>query len=52
MLDEVKDYQVPVYIGLEPKSSNLVEAGVGYSTDEGPRDPGELGKAMAESVWA
>ena len=37
LLDEVKDYRVPVYIGLEPKSSNLVEAGVGYSTDEGPR---------------
>ena len=37
LLDEVKDYQVPVYIGLEPKSSNLVETGVGYSTDEGPR---------------
>lgn len=37
LLGEAKDYTVPVYVGLEPKSSNLVETGVGYSTDEGPR---------------
>lgn len=37
LLNETRDHQVPIYIGLEPKSDNLVETGVGYSTDEGPR---------------
>jgi translocation and assembly module TamA len=37
LLKEAKDHQVPIYIGLEPKSNNLVETGVGFSTDEGPR---------------
>ncbi len=37
LLDKASSYQVPIYVGLEPKSDNLVETGIGYSTDEGPR---------------
>ncbi len=34
---DARDYRVPVDIVLKPKSSNLVETGIGVSTDEGPR---------------
>ncbi len=37
MLKQSKDYRVPIHVGLEPKSNNLVEVGVGFSTDEGVR---------------
>ena len=37
LLKEAKNYTVPVYVGLEPKSDNLVEVGLGFATDEGIR---------------
>lgn len=37
VLKQSKDYRVPIYVGLEPKSNNLVETGIGFSTDEGLR---------------
>ncbi len=37
LLKQSHDYLVPIHIGLEPKSSNLMETGFGFSTDEGPR---------------
>ncbi|MGL4204586.1 MAG: autotransporter assembly complex protein TamA [Aeromonadaceae bacterium] len=37
LLKQSKDYRVPIHVGLEPKSNNLVEVGVGFSTDEGVR---------------
>lgn len=37
LLDEAKDYSVPVEISLERKSNNIMRLGAGYSTDEGPR---------------
>ena len=37
LIDKSDNYRVPIYVGLEPKSDNLVETGIGYSTDEGPR---------------
>ena len=37
LLKEAKNYTVPIYVGLEPKSDNLVEVGLGFATDEGIR---------------
>ena len=37
LLKDVKNYTVPIYVGLKPKSNNLVEVGLGYATDEGVR---------------
>lgn len=42
-----KDYRVPIHVGLEPKSNNLVEVGVGFSTDEGCACSTQLGKTLA-----
>jgi len=36
-LDQVANHQVPILIQLSPRSDNVVEVGVGASTDEGPR---------------
>lgn len=37
LLKEAKNYTVPIYVGLAPKSDNLVEVGLGFATDEGIR---------------
>lgn len=36
-MDKIHDYQVPILIRLTPRSDNVVEVGVGASSDEGPR---------------
>ena len=35
--DQAKDYEVPIYIGVFPKTAHELETGIGFSTDEGPR---------------
>ena len=35
--DKAVDYQVPIYIGVVPKTAHEIETGIGYSTDEGAR---------------
>lgn len=37
LLKSAKNYTVPIYVELKPKSNNLVEVGMGYDTDEGVR---------------
>lgn len=35
--DNVQQYHLPISISLEPEKRNIIETGIGYSTDIGPR---------------
>ena len=35
--DRVKDYEIPIHVGVIPKTAHELETGIGFSTDEGPR---------------
>ena len=35
--DRTKDYEVPIHVGVVPKTAHEIETGIGFSTDEGPR---------------
>ena len=36
-MENIEDYKVPLKVNLQRKKHNLMRAGIGYSTDEGPR---------------
>lgn len=36
-VDNVQQYQLPIAVKLEPERRNIIETGMGYSTDVGPR---------------
>lgn len=35
--DRANNYEVPIYVGVIPKTAHELETGIGFSTDEGPR---------------
>lgn len=35
--DLVQNYEVPIHVGVVPKTAHEIETGIGFSTDEGPR---------------
>ena len=35
--DQAKNYEVPIHLGVAPKTAHELETGIGFSTDEGPR---------------
>ena len=35
--DRSKDYNIPIHVGVVPKTAHELETGIGFATDEGPR---------------
>lgn len=46
MIEQAKNYQVPVEVNLERRPHNVMRLGFGYSTDEGPRGLVEWDKPL------
>ena len=36
-VENIKQYHLPIEVNLEPERRNIIETGIGYSTDVGPR---------------